>query len=1024
MSPQPTAVCPNCRHSNSSTALECEHCRQPMGSSEHDGTRVHAEGWSLPVSAPQSMLGQMPTLASGQILGGRYEILKELGQGGMGAVYKARDRELDRIVAVKVIRPELAGQPLVLQRFKQELILARQITHRNVIRIFDMSTADGIKYITMEFIEGKDLCGRLEERRFTVEESVRIMRQVCAALDAAHSEDVIHRDLKPQNIMIGERGKVTVMDFGLARSMEMNGLTQTGAMLGTPAYMSPEQAKGQQLDARSDLFAFGIIFYELLTGKVPFHADSVLASLLKRTQEAPPPPSQLDPSIPEALSNLTQKCLAIDLSLRYQSAAEVLADLDLIIAGRGEFSTASILTTMPGNSMAGVTMPGFYVPGATMPVFSQPGALQGTPSIAAPEAVAPPARRLSRVTILAGLAAVIVLIAVVAFVYRAKFAAPPVAHNKPTTVLVADFTNLTGDPIFDGTLEPMFNVALEGASFISAFNRGAARELAGKLPHPTDKLDEQSGRLVALSQGVNTVIAGSLRQRDAGYKLSVEAVDAVTGKTIGSADISAPTKDALLLAVPGVAVPIRRALGDTTPKSVQLAAASGTFTAASLEVVHQYGIAMEQQFSGKWEDALQSFSKAAALDPNFGRAYSGMAAASRALGRGQDAQKYFKLAMEHVDRMTERERYRTRGLYYATIGDLPKCVEEYQTLVNQFPSDNVGHNNLASCYADLRNMPKALEEARHAVEVSPTAMQRMNLSLYADYAGDFDAADREARKVLELNPGYPKGYLVLAYAQLGRGQVQQALQSFQKMEKVSPVGASIASLGLGDLAIYEGRFSNAARILETGAAADLAAKNPRAYEKFAALAFTQLAWGHRQPAIEAAEQALAGTKKVNIRFLAARILAEAGEPARVRTLAAGLAAESTLEPQVDAKLLEGELALKEKDTQRAIRIFTEANTQLDTWIGRFDLGRAYLAAQLYTEADSEFDRCIKRRGEALELNDGPTYGYFPAVFYYQGAVREGLKSPGAADSFRQYLAIRGKAGEDPLLADIQRRIPR
>ena len=258
------------------------------------------------------------------------------------------------------------------------------------------------------------------------------------------------------------------------------------------------------------------------------------------------------------------------------------------------------------------------------------------------------------------------VLAIVGFLFRDKLFAPnaktpsgPVAlaTHPALSVLVADFQNNTSDPLFDGTLEPMFNVALEGASFINAYSRGDARKLAEKLPGPTDKLDEQAARLVAVSQGVSAIVTGSLSRRGNGYRLSVETIDAVTGKTIASADASATNKDEVLLSIPKLAAPIRKALGDATPESVQLAAAQGTFEASNLEAVHQYSIAMEQQSAGKMEDALQSFSKAVELDPNFARAYAGMAAAAGNLGRTQNAEKYAKLAMEHVDRMTERERY-------------------------------------------------------------------------------------------------------------------------------------------------------------------------------------------------------------------------------------------------------------------------------------------------------------------------------------------------------------------------------
>src|SRR5437660_2370373 len=271
--------------------------------------------------------GHDPLRRPQSVLGLRYEILELLGRGGMGAVYKAKDREVNQIVALKVIRPDLANSPAIIERFKQELILARQVTHRNVIRIYDLAEADGLKFITMEFIEGEDLRSLIhEKKKLPPEEAVEIMRQVCRALEAAHTVGVIHRDLKPQNIMRDKSGRVLVMDFGLARTLEGAGMTQTGALVGTMEYMSPEQALGKDLDQRSDLFAAGLILYELLTGKMPYTADSALASLIKRTQERAVPIS--DSSIPGVLSEIVSKSLERDPALRYQSAAEMLADLD------------------------------------------------------------------------------------------------------------------------------------------------------------------------------------------------------------------------------------------------------------------------------------------------------------------------------------------------------------------------------------------------------------------------------------------------------------------------------------------------------------------------------------------------------------------------------------------------------------------------------------------------------------------------------------------------------------------------
>ncbi len=939
----------------------------------------------LPTAGPWAVTGVAAPAPEQISFGPRYRIERLLGQGGMGAVYQAYDKELDRTVALKLVRPGLAVDPLTSQRFKQELLLASKITHKNVLRIHDLGDAAGVKFISMAYVQGQDLHALLQQHgKLPVERAVRLAKQMCAALAAAHAEGVAHRDFKPQNILLDQNDQVYVSDFGLAKSLEEDtGMTRSGEFLGTPRYMAPEQVEGKKADQRIDLYALGLILYEMVTGDVPFHADTTIQLLYKRVHEQPKSPKTLNPELPDWLVAVIMKCLERDPDRRYQSAEEVLQDLN---KGTAPAGSRTVVVSLPTVSW-----------------------------------------KMSRARLwLLGGGLLLLLIAAGAVLLRRSRspAAPP--RGKAVSVLVADFVNHTGDPIFDGTLEPMLNVALEGASFINAFSRGDARKLAEKLPHSTDKLDEQTARLIAISQNVGAVVTGSLSQRGDGYKLSVEAVDTVTGNTIASADVSASSKDALLLDVPKLAVPIRKALGDSTPESVQLAATQGSFVTSNLEAVHQYGIGMEEQFSGKMQEALQSFSKAAELDPNFARAYSGMAAASRNLGRRQDAENYIKLAMEHVDRMTERERFRLRGTYYVVSGNWQKCIEEYSALVKQYPVDNIGHSNLAYCYSNVPNMAKAVEEQRLAVQLSPTAApSRMNLSLYATYAGDFQTGEQEARAVLKLNPTYEKGYLALAYAQLGQGQLDQAAATYQDLEKISQLGSSYAAAGLADLGLYRGQFAEAARILREGTASDIAAQRPNlASAKYAALAYTALLRDQKAQALAPIQQALANGKGAQLQFLAARLYVAAGESSKARQLAAGLASEVTPEPQAYAKLIEGEIALQEKKPNAAIKAFTDAGNVVDSWIGRFDLGRAYLDAGLFVEADSEFDRCLKRRGEAMELflSDMPTYSYVVPVYYFQGRVREGLKSPGFADSYRSYVSLRGQAGEDPLLAEIRRRL--
>ena len=923
----------------------------------------------------------------GDLLGGRYEITKLLGMGGMGAVYKAHDIEVARTVGLKVIRPDLAENPAILARFKQELVLARQITHKNIIRIYDLNEADGVKFITMEFIEGEDLRTILTRQgKLSPEEAVEILHQTCAGLNAAHSEGVIHRDLKPANIMRDQSGRVVIMDFGLARTLQGEGMTQTGMMVGTMEYMSPEQATGLELDATSDIYAVGLIAYEMLTGKMPYAADSAVASLLKRSQERAKPMIDVDSSIPRDLSTIVSRCIEPDRKKRYQNTAELIADLDAFQPSAASKAAGSVAVRRPPFKAA-----------RTIPAWAKWGAVS-----------------------------VLALLVLGVGLYEWKSRHKPQVAHAPVSVLVADFTNHTGDPVLDGTLEPMFNVALEGASFINAFNRGTARKLAQKLPNPTDKLDEQSARLVALSQGISSVITGEISLRGDAYTVSAMALDAATGKVLAKSEATAANKDAVVGTVPKVVAPIRAALGDTTPESTQIGYEQGAFTAASIEVVHQYSLAGEQQLAGNMEEAMRHFEKAVQLDPNFSRAYSGMAAMAFNLGQRQSAEENIKLAMEHVDHMTERERYRNRGQYYWYTNNTKKAVEDYKELLAHYPSDLQGLFNLAAAYIDLHDFANAVEQVRRAVEIAPKrAITRQALSFYSSYVGDFHTGEQEARAAIELSPSSEISHLALAEAQLGQGQLSQAAETYHKLEKLSPVGASMAASGFADLAVYEGRFADAVRILEQGAAADLAAKNPEyAANKFAALGHTQLLRGQNRAALDATEKLLASSKSTKARFLAAQNFVEAGELAKAEKLVSALGSEMTPEAQASAKIIQGQLALKRGDAPEAIKALTEANNLLDTWMGHYQLARAYLEAGAFVEADAELDRLLKRRGESLELwlNNVPTYGYFPPVYYLQGRVREGLKSLGFAESYRTYLGIRGQAGEDPLIPEIRRRL--
>jgi len=917
-------------------------------------------------------------LEPGTLLGGRYEIIAMLGLGGMGAVYKAFDRDIEREIALKVIRPDLASNPELLQRFKQELLLARQIAHKNVVRIFDVRESSGIKFITMEYVDGRDLRSLLAQHgRLPAAEALDIMHQVCLGLAAAHAEGVIHRDLKPGNIMRDQHGRVVVMDFGLARTLDGGGMTQTGAMLGTMEYMSPEQAKAEPLDERSDLFTIGLILYELITGRTPYAAESAIASLLKRTQERAVAMSVVDSSIPRSISAVVAKCLETDPKNRYQSINELVSAIEELQGKR------------PSS------------------VYAQPSPVG-----------------VSRRTVFMISSAVAVIVAAIAIgVWFIGSRMSPTAH-RPVTVLLADFENATGDSVFDGTLESSLSLAIEAAPFVNAYNRTQARKVVGQVKAGATALDEANARLVAEREGISVVISGSIAKAGSGYQLTCKAIDALTGKVRGQDSQEAENKGAVLNSLGTLATKMRGTLGDNTPESTKLAQRE-TFTSASLEAAHAYSVAQDLRYAGKNDDAIKAFQNAIEIDPKFGSAYSGLAAMYANQGRREDAATYYKLAMANVDRMTDREKLRTRGGYYLASMNPQKAVEEFSTLVDQYPADTMGHSSLAYGYYLQHDIKRAIEEARKALAIYPKNVPyHNNVALYSTYAGDFAAAEKEARTALELNPSYAKAYLSLGFAQIASGNYQDAAQTYQKLAGVSVLGASLAATAEADLALYRSNPGAALPVLEKGIADDISQKSDaNAAQKYAMLAEAQLMAGKTSEALGSLDKATA-LKKDAVLFPAARLYAQAGQDAKALALAAELSRKIEPVPRAFAKVIAGDVALRHNQASEAIKDFQEAQETSDTWIGRFDLARAYIAAGDYTEADTELSNCIKRRGEATDVyvDVVPTFRFFPAAYYYVARNLEGLRSGGASNAYKTFLGFKVAEAQDPLVADASRRV--
>ena len=488
--------------------------------------------------------------------------------------------------------------------------------------------------------------------------------------------------------------------------------------------------------------------------------------------------------------------------------------------------------------------------------------------------------------------------------------------------------------------------------------------------------------------------------------MQTRVVDPLTSQTLASASAGAGTKGDVLKAADAVAVKLRAALGDVKPQS-PLALGQETFTTASLEALNSYARGQELHLQGKAEEAAAQYRRAIAQDPEFGRAYSGLAVILYNQGEPGKSAEQFQKALALIDRMTERERYRTRGNYYILVHNHLKAIEEYQQLLERYPADSAGHNGLAFAYFLARDMERALAEGRLGAEIYPKFVPaRSNLALYALYAGDFAAAEKEALTVIEQNPAYMKAYVALALSRVGQGRLDEAVDTYHRLEGVSARGVSFAAMGTADVALYEGRIGDALAVLEKGLKNDVENKfESAAATKTVALAWVHLAQGHRPAALAAAGTALGRSRQSNVAFPAARVYLEAGREREASDIAAELGRSLDADARAYGKLVEGEVDLKHRDGRKALDHFQEAKAIADTWLGRLALARAYLETGALPEAHSELDLCLKRRGEAMAvfLDDVPSSWYLPPVTYYLARVQEGLGSAAAPASYRGLL---------------------
>jgi tetratricopeptide (TPR) repeat protein/predicted Ser/Thr protein kinase len=709
------------------------------------------------------------------MIGNRYRIIRVLGEGGMGTVYQARDLELERLIALKVIRPELASNPGILQRFKQELILARHVTHKNVVRIYDLGEADGIKFITMEYVEGDDLRSLLREHgKFSPSESSETVQQICRALDAAHAEGIIHRDLKPQNVMRDRQGRIVVMDFGLARSLESPGMTQTGALVGTLEYMSPEQALGKEIDQRSDIFATGLIFYELLTGKAPYEAPSGIATLMKRTQEAAPAASDTDANVPVALSVIVSRCLERDPSHRFQSAQELIEAID----GWQARPTASAAAARPATAASG--------PRSVQISINMPG-------------------RQAWMWV-AGLALLVVVLLAVPAVRNRLFR--PAARQNPAAVaaipalsqgkyLAVFPLGVTGDEkslryVADGLVD-----ALSAKMFqlheVHVASSTAVEKVADKNQGTTD---------AARALGVNLILQGRVQGTPEKFRITLDLENISDGRRMWTQEFSGVPQD-LLTIEDQIYNALVQAL-DLRPSDEETAR-SGVHPTENIAAYDLYlkgrSALRNTKNTTDTQSAIRYLEQALGQDSNFALAYAGLADANLAMYKDTKDPLYAQKALataQQADRLNDSlpEVHLALGSVYNATGRTAQAVEELKRALALSPNSDEAYARLGDAYLTTGRKPEAVSAYESAIRANPYYWYNHNkLARAYLVTGENERALSEYQRVIELAADNPTGYENTATVYIRQGKYAEAIPALEKAVAARADGPNYSNLG-------------------------------------------------------------------------------------------------------------------------------------------------------------------------------------------------------------------------------------